>query len=368
MRKNPEFQPRAEVARARGSKAGTPAGIIRATTDLTEERSRVEAVALQQWQAEKEMSAEFARRKNWGERFDHRSSIYINWREWYRVVPLFARAPIFGSLMPAKVRRYWRGMAGENLNSPDVRRVAYDHCHWGRVRNTTTGGNHPSHYAESSAPQYSTHDMGHYKGTWSSKTAYEYRSRYACIATERQVFVAFPDGTHYLSARTPRGSFRSAIVGWKKTTPPLSPAQQVRAMRRLLDSRTHVAEYDEYPHVIELATGEIFHGRDTDRPDSLVRQSVLAFEQRRIERHLTERNARLDAMIAERGHEVYVALADSVASGNCEVGTLDFAKQISPVASVAPELACTSAAAILATRDDQYTRRACRVAALRYMH
>jgi len=76
------------------------------------------------------------------------------------------------------------------------------------------------------------------------------------------------------------------------------------------------------------------------------------------------RNRELDAELNLHGYSVMVSVSDSTASGNCPTGTQRFCEDIARFfAGWTPDV--LPADTLLALRDDNFTRRACRVAALR---
>ncbi|MCS6948319.1 MAG: hypothetical protein NZM12_11955, partial [Steroidobacteraceae bacterium] len=162
-------------------------------------------------------------------------------------------------------------------------------------------------------------------------------------------------------------------MGWRRLlsdNPPvhLSGHEAARVYRRFAPAGYEVRMDRTHPVLVERATGELYHlPVIRDRcPSAWIERGVQAFARRRAERRHEERDAALDRLLAERGDEIYVSIADSLAAGNCEPMTLDFARRVSYVARVLPDLACAPASVILAKRDDAFTRRACRVAAMRY--
>lgn len=85
---------------------------------------------------------------------------------------------------------------------------------------------------------------------------------------------------------------------------------------------------------------------------------------RQNEHRLTVRNAQLDERLSAA--PVWVCIEDSLSAGNCAQGTTAFVDQIAASMSVEPQdLGAVRSDIILATRDNRYTRGACRAAALR---
>jgi hypothetical protein len=83
-------------------------------------------------------------------------------------------------------------------------------------------------------------------------------------------------------------------------------------------------------------------------------------------RKVNARASRLDELIKQHGNRIWVGLVDSIAGGNCQAGTQAFAKSFAQQLSACGDLGAATAEAILRVRNDSFTLRACRVAALRY--
>lgn len=85
-------------------------------------------------------------------------------------------------------------------------------------------------------------------------------------------------------------------------------------------------------------------------------------------RRIAARAAALDTLIAERGDQIWVGIEDSVRAGNCRPMTEQFARDYAARVGAEGAIGGATAVAILAVRDDDFARRACRAAALRYQH
>jgi hypothetical protein len=73
--------------------------------------------------------------------------------------------------------------------------------------------------------------------------------------------------------------------------------------------------------------------------------------------------AEMDRIIAER--DPWVTFDDSIAAGNCRIGTQSFVNRFRAEIGAKGEIGAARASVILRMRDDAYTRRAARVAAQR---
>lgn len=112
-----------------------------------------------------------------------------------------------------------------------------------------------------------------------------------------------------------------------------------------LDGLLACVEADSWHPAVEAAVGTLSRRATTDA--------------------LHARADEADRILAERGDHVWVSIADSIAAGNCPRGTADFAARIRGSLQADGALGAVSAATVLSLRDDGYTRRACRAAALR---
>lgn len=98
--------------------------------------------------------------------------------------------------------------------------------------------------------------------------------------------------------------------------------------------------------------------------------AVAKIEYRLAQDKKYARLVKLDQCLAKEGDKIQVAIADSLTAGNCRLGTQEFVQSFRRHLrrrGVRGLLKQASAADILKYRDDCYTRRACRVAALRFL-
>lgn len=110
--------------------------------------------------------------------------------------------------------------------------------------------------------------------------------------------------------------------------------------------------------VVPDGFGGWYHIANYEKPDEI---------RRAIRRRLVNsRASRLDELIQQHAERIWVGLNDSISGGNCSSGTQAFAQQFVREIAADGELGAATAAAILRVRNDDFTRRACRVAALRY--
>lgn len=322
--------------------------------------------------AERKMGSEFALRKNWAHRMRHCTLE----RAWIESVPLYARHAVFGAQMPEALAAKYAKLAGTLTDTDIVERAAYRVCDWGRKRNTARGANLPERFSSGRAPGYRAQENGRYKGQF-NRIIYSYHADYAAVTSGRLIWVALPDGRNGEGRRTALGSWSVPALGLRSIarmpmgTPRLTEAQQVRVLRRALlqAGRTDlIAEWDDGRlAVIEPATGEIYHTSAGATLRGLAAAAIAALQKRAIQRRQVARNAELDALIAQRGSTIYVGVADSINSGNCESGTRLAIPTIVAALHADGEVGAVTVAHLLSVRDDSYTRRAARVAALRYL-
>ncbi|MBT9169524.1 MAG: hypothetical protein DDT19_02884 [Syntrophomonadaceae bacterium] len=105
---------------------------------------------------------------------------------------------------------------------------------------------------------------------------------------------------------------------------------------------------------IHIASGESYHTPIyTAEPKKVFREAVRAFRLRRNEKK--RKQAELKSL-----ERVYVTAEDSIAAGNCRVRTENFQKELAEKYGM--PIIAISATALLAMRDDNYTRRAVRYA------
>jgi hypothetical protein len=97
------------------------------------------------------------------------------------------------------------------------------------------------------------------------------------------------------------------------------------------------------------------------------RESVKSIREALAKRRRRLRAAELDQVILSQGDTLFVGLADSLAAGNCSPGTEAFIVEFSKRQGAVGPIGAATAKAILSCRDDLYTRRACQVAAMRYL-
>ena len=98
-----------------------------------------------------------------------------------------------------------------------------------------------------------------------------------------------------------------------------------------------------------------------------VGQSAESVRSALAKRRVVAKQAELDSAIQSAGDRIWVTMADSLAAGNCQSGTNGFLDDLLKTIGATGEVGAATASAILATRDNEFSRRACRVAAIRYL-
>jgi hypothetical protein len=122
---------------------------------------------------------------------------------------------------------------------------------------------------------------------------------------------------------------------------------------------------DNYPSYGDKAKGPDNYPSYGDKaPDNYPAYGTKALSP--TPRWLMESTPELDELLDRHGSEIMVSIHDSVDSGNCIAGSLDFYRDLLVRLGLPPDTATLPAKALLADRDDPLTRRAARVAAFRY--
>ena len=98
---------------------------------------------------------------------------------------------------------------------------------------------------------------------------------------------------------------------------------------------------------------------------AILNEVVHAFGRRAALNACRSWQEEMDAIITER--DPWVLITDSIAGGNCPAGSRSFAATFAAKVGAEGEIGAAKASAILAIKDDTFTRRACRMAAARVM-
>ena len=104
--------------------------------------------------------------------------------------------------------------------------------------------------------------------------------------------------------------------------------------------------------------GEQYHIGRTFPGRRDIGNARAAFETRAAQKRQQARNNHIDELIATRGWEVLVNVTDSVQAGNCSIGTQNFRAYVADAFGLDTDT--LPADALLAIRDDAFTRRAAR--------
>lgn len=264
----------------------------------------------------------------------------------------------------------WRYVApvrpGKIANIGSLAAIAYDCVNWGNLRKHSLGS------ATALAPRVREEDNG--KSGW-DRVVFRYAD-YLCVKSPDGKTVAvcanrgdkiklhtvrngafLHDGNrHFLKYRDDR-----RFVALTESTAKI----MARSLRRKLPRGLDCWNDGRQVLITEKETGEVYHFDCwSSRPFSVVRE---AFEKRAALRRQEERNRKLDAILADNPQLVWVEFSDSITSGNCVSESARFREALSAKLGAEGELGAVRASLILSIRDDNYTRRACRSAALRYM-
>lgn len=297
----------------------------------------------------------------------------------YSITPDYARYAVYGELLPIKARARAKRLAGRQYEGAQLsvlRRHAQSAADYGRRNNVGEPYYDPAAFVGDDAPGFKTINHGRY--SWRCRyDRYTYHALYAAIQSQdgRRLWYAAPDGERYQGAISPRGSIllRSGAKSIVSLTPWDSPRAgyhlkaAVRAVNKLIarGNEQYTCRIDDgVPCVWEISTGEAYHAKGI--PLGRVLSSArAAFASRALQEKQTAARAALDRLLAQRGHAVWVSVSDSLSAGNCAHGTDAFVQQLRAHLGADGEIGAVTAAAILAMRDDAYTRRACHVAAAR---
>lgn len=263
---------------------------------------------------------------------------------------------------------------GTLVESATVAHDAESRYDWGLLRVHTTG--------ECVTPSRVGVRQTGSNSDWHKRSTLQRYADYSLISPAKHGPVC---AMHYVSAdhselRVLRTAHFIQIEGCRpvKLTPKPAVPKLVRAAVRLLIAHGRDAYIERSDKPIRervcIGRGEDQYHLSIDWTPKGFAASVLRagetaiteIRKRHTERHLVTRNAELDALIAAHRDSMYVEVADSLAAGNCESVTMQFARQVwERLGAQGP--AAVRADQILSVRNDSYTMRACRVAALRYL-
>lgn len=273
-------------------------------------------------------------------------------------------------------RRFPPIKAGTECDVPTVAAIAHDLIDWGRQRKHSRGT------ATANAPRVREDDNG--KPGW-NRVVFRYAD-YLCVLSPDKTTIAVQ------AKRGKKIELHRVRNGWfifdrrlcripEKQYPDRenmgyfnqqSAKRFARILCRLIPFGWDCGELTEKNKrasevvIREQSSGELYHIDHWNRhPSQLVSDIADKFRKRATEKRLTERNRELDEILKDRAAFVFVQYDDSIAAGNCEPRSQEFREQLHKQLAADGELGAVRADVILSQRDDDYTRRACRVAALR---
>lgn len=256
--------------------------------------------------------------------------------------------------------------AGRTLHVYTLARLAFDAVDWGKLRKHDRGT------ATAFPPRVRETDNGKFG---MKRVVWRYAD-YLCVLS--------PDGQH-VAVQVKKGDkielhavrfgkflFRGDVhyteLINRDSRRTYMPKQFVRIVRRFLPLGYDVGIHNGEVCILEQSTGELYHtGSYWDYPSHFVDFARDAFAKRATEKRLAARNAELDAILASQPDNVWVSFADSINAGNCDSQTRAFREQLARELHADGELGAVRASVILSRRNDDYTRRACRAAALRLL-
>lgn len=257
--------------------------------------------------------------------------------------------------------------------------LAHDGTDWGRSRKHGRG--------EATAEGYRVREEDNGKIGW-DRVVDRYAD-YGCVKSpdEKKVAVQVDHSPWEVKAMFLRRFFFRGVVYRLDTIQDqqgLSPKENLRAVCKLLQRHGWDA-YLTYQSEEEVSQGSGEKHRKGDklvcvvnfgqygyyhigmvntispRYMGVIETVANALQKRREAKRQTE----LDAAIAA-GREVYVGIGDSLNAGNCEAGTTGFVGQFCQSLGIDPDrIGGVLSSALLAFRDDQFTRRAVYAAMMR---
>jgi len=170
---------------------------------------------------------------------------------------------------------------------------------------------------------------------------------------KRYIYLDFDETNSYIwCCRNSQTDIEIDPLQWRL----IKKVAQMNGWELSYDKRLGIAWKDSH--------GEEYHIGDGTRISSWrVYEAKSAFIRREQERRHIEKRKEADRILNEKGWDILVSVADSIAAGNCEIGTQDFLCKLETSYGLTTNI--LDAQTILAIRDDDFTRRACRVAALK---
>lgn len=261
--------------------------------------------------------------------------------------------------------------AGSARDCVGLASLAYSAVEWGRLRKHSYG------HGTASAPRVRHETNG--KTGWDCVT-WRYAD-YLCVLSPDGKRVAVQvDGKPVTLHSAFRG--RCLYRGIRIQLVPPTTVSVASITPRATARRLRLHGYDA--RVVRQTTASVASGiGDNCRtggqivvivPDGLggwyhasVGESAESVRSALAKRRTVAKQAELDSAILFAGDRIWVTMADSIAAGNCQAGTTGFRDDLLRTIGATGEVGAATASAILATSDNAFTRRACRVAAIRYL-
>jgi len=264
--------------------------------------------------------------------------------------------------------------AGRPLDVAGLSRIAYDAVEWGRLRKHQRGDATPF------APRVREETNG--KRGWDCVT-WRYADYLCVLSPDGRKIAVQADRQHPIEIHAVyrrRFKYRRRIWSFRDDPQRYAPTARDdarRLQRHGFDARcvrqddnmlragsgesTRIKSHKLYC-VVPDGLGGWYHVSHNQSAES-VRTELT---KRQTNARLAARNAYLDAYLDANAARVFVSVEDSLSVGNCKPATESFRAQLAQVLQASGELGAVTAAVILKLRNDEYTRRACRAAALRY--
>jgi hypothetical protein len=246
--------------------------------------------------------------------------------------------------------------------------IAHDSIDWGRNRKHSRGD------STAFAPRVREESNG--KSGW-DRVVFRYADYLAVINPQRTkiaVQVRGEDKIQICAYRNRRFFFEGQLIA-----PPRRVSESYKltirdTMRRMRNAGFEAKLVRQTADMVSSGSGESlrrgdlycvvadglggwYHCQLSDSPERVRR--ALA------DRRINSRNAELDALIKSQPARIWVSVEDSLAAGNCKAGTQNFVSTVLEKLQPAGEIGAVRADVLLSIRNDDFTRRAARVAALR---
>lgn len=261
--------------------------------------------------------------------------------------------------------------AGKPVDVPRLGRMAHDAVTWGRLKKHSTGD------GTAFRPRVRENDNG--KTGW-DRVVWRYAD-YLCVLSPDRKHIAVQVDNEPITIHP---VFRDCFL-YRGFRTNMNLIRIQRGYRMTLrDTERHLKRHGyearlvrQTAEMVQQGSGDNIRSGGTVSlviPDGIGgfyhvcrAQWIPSIREALSKRRLAAKQKELDAMIETAGDRIWVTIEDSLAAGNCLPGTNGFIQKLKDRLKAEGELGAVTAKAILATTDNDFTRRACRVACLRKM-